>query len=173
MASDANSSWHIDEASRNPQGPMRVYLGRGESEAAEAEYEVIWHRGHAHVAILRCTSLDAEVWLLSAEAERELLAIWRKRSVAEPAPKPLARRSAKSRATLTVHVLSAAMAATGCSSVYKLELASGASNGLLTKPRSDYGISLGVIERVARSCGLKPSELLARAEALAEKEGGK
>lgn len=61
---------------------MRVYLGRGESEAAEAEYEVMWNGGHATVCILSCTSFDAETWLLSAEAEHELLTIWFRRAVA-------------------------------------------------------------------------------------------
>lgn len=160
------SGWHIDEASRNPQGPMRVYLGRGGSEAAEAEYEVVWQRGHAHVCIISCTSLDAESFLLSAEGEYELLSIWRKRAVADEAPAKH-KRPPRQSAKLTSFVLRAAMQKSGCATSYQLEQLAGVPGGSFSKPRGTYGWSLGMLETLAWTCDMKPSELLAQAEALA------
>jgi hypothetical protein len=82
-----------------------------------------------------------------------------------------ARRHVRARASLTEHVLAAALAASGCTR-HKLELSSDLPSGTLLRTRSAYGWSLGAIERMARGAGLRPSELLARAEALAEQEGG-
>lgn len=164
------NGWHIDEASRNPRGPMRVYLGRGEAEAAEADYEVVWQQGHAHVCLLRCTSRDAESWLLSADAERELLAIWHKRAVVEEPVKQ--RRTTRQVAKLTQHVLRAAMELAKCRTSYELENLAGVPRGSFSKPRGTYGWSLGMLETMAWACDVEVSALLARAEALAGQEGG-
>jgi hypothetical protein len=166
------NGWRIDEASRNPTGPVCIYLGRGEQEAAEAEYEVVWTRGDAHVLLLRCNSHDAESFLLTAEAERELLTIWRKRAVAE---EPKERRMPGTHKNefsekLAAAIVIAARRHVGGSRA-ELSRRSGVDRAQMARVEnvggSHAGLSWASICLLAQAVGLTPSALISEAEDIA------